>query len=144
MKNENYDDPKVEARWLAEQRAHVLRYLRAQGVRHRGVARKPAWFIAPCLAVWAVQSAARPGWLGWWGISGDVPTDYLSGRDAGDARAALRAFSARWQEVSAYMLRGEKHPEVCIGQPEQWPELGELLARRAETMLDFADDDGLW
>jgi hypothetical protein len=77
-------------------------------------------------------------------ISGDLPTDYLSGKDATDPRGALAAFAARWEEVSTYMLRGEEHPKIRIGKPKNRKELGDLLLRRARILKDWVNDDSLW
>src|SRR6516162_8423168 len=127
MSNDDYDDPRLEADWLANQRETVSKYLQDQGVRHRGVAPDPDWFLAPHVSIWTVESMKRPGSIGWWAISGDLPTDYLSGGDAADARVAMAAFARRWHEVSAYMLRGERHPTVTIGPHGQEREFGDLL-----------------
>jgi hypothetical protein len=144
MGSEDYDDPKLEAQWLAKQRDTVQRYLQDEGVRHRGVASDPAWFIAPYVSVWTVESMKTPGAVGWWAISGDLPTDYLSGHDATDARTALAAFAIRWREVSGYMLRGEKHPTVNIGPPDKRGEFGDLLSRRADIIEEWTNDDEMW
>jgi hypothetical protein len=144
MSSEDYDDPKLEAHWLAEQREILDHYLQAEGVQHRGVAPEPEWFIAPYVSVWTVESVKIPGVVGWWGISGDLPTDYLSGHDADDARTALAAFACRWLEVAAHMLRGEEHPTVRIGKFSDRRELGDLLRRRAEIFEDWTRDDEMW
>ena len=47
-------------------------------------------------------------------------------------------------ELSEHVLRGEPHPDVQIGTPDQWPELGELLFRRASLLAEFAAADELW
>lgn len=133
-----------EDQWIAEQRERVVEYLRMQEVDHLGVGDYPAFHVHPYLALWAVQSKKTPGAIGWWAISGDVPTDYISGRERRHPREALRAFSKYFREVSEYMLRGEPHPAVTIGKPDRWPELGGLLRTRAETLQDWADDDGMW
>jgi hypothetical protein len=86
----------------------------------------------------------KPVVVGWWVVSGDLPTDYLSGHDATDARTALAAFATRWREVSAYMLRGEEHPTVRIGSADNRYELGDLLRGRAEVFQEWADDDAMW
>lgn len=144
MSSEDYDDPKLEAQWLVDQRAIVQRYLESQGVRHGGVAPESDWFIAPYVSVWSVESMKTPGVVGWWAISGDLPTDYLSGHDATDARAALVAFAERWREVSVYMLRGEEHPTVRIGGTIDRRALGDLLGRRAQIIEEWAHDDEMW
>jgi len=144
MGSKDNDDPKLEAQWLAKQRDTVLRYLQDEGVRHRGVSAKPEWFIAPIVSVWFVESLITPGAVGWWAISRDLPTDYLSGHDANDARTALAAFAGRWRDVSSYMLRGERHPTVNIGPPEHRAALGDLLRRRAQIIEEWTNDDSMW
>ena len=42
------------------------------------------------------------------------------------------------------MLNGKKYADYSIGDPEQWPELGDLLKRRAQIIQEFADDEALW
>ena len=144
MSSADYDDPKLEAEWLAKQRETISRHLQDEGVRHGDVAPDPDWFIAPYVSIWIVESGTRPGAIGWWAISGDLPTDYLSGGDAPDARAAMAAFARRWHEVSAYLLRGERHPTVTIGPPGRKHEFGDLLSRRAGILEDWANDDEMW
>ena len=144
MNSDDYDDPKLEAQWLSEQRVNVQRYLQDEGLKHGGVASESAWFVAPYVSVWTIKSMIASAAVGWWAISGDLPTDYLSGRDAIDARTALAAFAHRWREVSNYMLRGEEHPTVSIGRWRDRRELGDLLRRRAQTIEDWTHDDQMW
>lgn len=80
----------------------------------------------------------------WWAVSGDVPCDYISRGSVAHPRAALRAFARKWREVSGYMLRGEPHPNITIGTPDQWPELGDLLRRRALILQRWVEDNALW
>jgi hypothetical protein len=42
------------------------------------------------------------------------------------------------------MARGEEHPILVIGSREQWPELSDLLARRAELLREWAEDESMW
>jgi hypothetical protein len=144
MSSADYDDPQVQARWLTEQRENVERYLQREEVRHRGVSLLPDWFLAPYVSVWRIESTKKPGSVGWWAVSGDLPTDYSSGHVATDARSALAAFALQWREASACMLRGEQHPDVTIGTNENRRELGDLLRRRAQIFQEWADDDTMW
>ena len=144
MSKPDYDNPKVEAQWIAEQRDVVEQYLQREEVRHRGVARQPDWFLAPYVSVWRVTSKKNPNAVGWWVVSGDLPTDYLGGDDATDARTALAAFGRRWLEVSGCMLRGEEHPTIKIGREGNRRELGDLLRRRAQILQNWTDDDSMW
>jgi hypothetical protein len=143
MKNEDSHQLDEDA-WVAEQRGVVLAYLQREGVQHREVGEWPAWHLLPYLAVWAIESFAAPGRVGWWAISGDAPTDYVSFADADHPREVMRHFARQWAEVSSFMLRGEPHPDTTIGTPDQWPELGDLLHRRAELLRRYADDDSIW
>src|SRR6267143_18187 len=68
----------AEEKWCAACRRRVRKYLAGESVRHGRIGSWPAWHVAPYVSVWAVESQARPGWVGWWVISGDVPTDYES------------------------------------------------------------------
>lgn len=133
-----------EAAWTRQQRAQVDEYLRKQRVRHGGIGDHPAFSVPPYLSLWAIQSNRTPGAVGWWAISGDLPTDYISSSDGRTPREAIRAFSRVWREASACMLRGEKMPHSSIGTPEQWPELGKLLETRASILASYAADDDLW
>lgn len=135
---------KTEDTWVASQRKVVQEYLEREQVDHLGVGEYPAFHVYPYVAVWAVQSKKSPGWVGWWAISGDLPTDYVSRGTITHPREALRAFAHQWHELSSYMLRGEAHPDVKIGTPDQWPELGDLLWRRAKILQTYADDDEIW
>ena len=136
--------PEDEDIWIAAQRNYAEDYLREQRVEHLGVGEYPAFHMHPYLALWAVQSQCSPGWIGWWVVTGDVPADYITAGERRHPREALRAFAHHWQELSAFMLRGEEHPDVRIGTPDQWPELGDLLRRRAKIIHGYADDDELW
>lgn len=130
--------------WLHEQRARVLQYLEEEGVRHGGVGCAPAWCLAPILAVWRIESLDVPGRTGWWAISGDCPTDYLSGQEAREPREAVAAFARRWQEVSQWLSRGQEHPTVRFGRVGDRQELGHMLWTRADLLETWADDDEIW
>jgi Domain of unknown function (DUF4826) len=134
----------TEDAWVADQRNTVLAYLQREGLHHPHVGDWPAWHLRPYLAVWAIESLVAPGRVGWWAISGDVPTDYVSFTDAEHPREVLRHFARQWAEVSSSMLRGQEHPDTVIGTPDQWPELGDLLKRRSALLRRFADDDSIW
>lgn len=144
INSEKYDDPAVEAAWLVEQRANVVAYLEKQSIPDHGVSTDPKWFVAPYVSLWPVESSKMPGAIGWWVISGDLPTDYLSALDANDPRSALMAFCRRWRDVSVYMLRDEEHPTIKIGYPQNRRELGDLLRRRADILQKWAEDDEIW
>jgi hypothetical protein len=140
----NYDDPAVEEHWCNERRAEVAAYLKREAVTHGRIGEWPAWHIAPYVSIWAIESAKRPEWVGWWVICGDLPTDYVSAETIKHPREAMRSISVRWLEVSGYMERGEKHPSINIGSSESWPQLGPLLKSRAQILAKWVGDDNVW
>ena len=140
----DYDDPAVEEQWCEDRRAQVTAYLHGEGVQHGGVGEWPAWHVAPYVSIWAIQSKRRPGWIGWWAICGDLPTDYVSAAKIKHPRDAMRAIAEEWREQAKLMARGEQHAEVRIGQPEDWESLAPLLETRASTLLQWANDDSFW
>src|SRR5713226_4577444 len=103
-KMRDYDDPAVEERWCNGQRANVSNYLRSQEVKHGRIGDWPAWYIAPSVSIWAIESSAQPEWIGWWVISGDLPTDYISTADVQPPqhpRKAIRVIAERWLKQAA-------------------------------------------
>ena len=63
----DYDDPIIEAAWLAGQRTCVTDYLGRQGITHGGLAEAPDWFVAPYVSLWRVASGKYPQSTGWVG-----------------------------------------------------------------------------
>ena len=133
-----------EIGWISEKRDELLGYLARERLEHGAIAPEPYWFVAPYVSVWGIGSVQAPGRVGWWAVCGDHPTDYISAGGLAAPREVLRAIGERWIEVSSYMLRGRPHPTVTIGRPEDWPNLGDLLSRRARTFLEWANDDSVW
>lgn len=133
-----------EEAWVSREREKVVDYLSSQRCEHAGVGEWPAFHVDSYVALWAVQSPTASGQIGWWAISGDLPTDYMSSSSGYHPRDALRHFSAEWMTVAEAMARGEEHPRTKIGPPELWPQMAPLLKSRAEILKDFADDDGIW
>src|SRR5258708_1199315 len=105
---------KGEGRWGGERRKEVRGFLAGESVRHGRIGSWPAWHVEPYVSVWAVESLARPGWVGWWVICGDLPTDYVSSARIKHPRTALRAFAKRWLAVANCMRRGRAHPTVQL------------------------------
>ena len=126
-----------DAAWAADQRKVVEHYLKAQGCDHAGVSLEPRWYLSPYLAVWAVRSKANPDAVGWWAISGDVPTDYMTA--TGELRSTadvLAAFGAQWSKAAEAMSRGE---DAGIGKRENIAELAPLLRTRAEMLQELSE-----
>lgn len=130
--------------WIMNCRKMVQEYLIQEGVNHGRIGEYPAWHVSPYVSIWAIESLKSPGSVGWWVVCGDHPTDYVSAKDIKEPRAVLRAIGEKWVEVSHYMLQGKVHPEITIGTPESWPELGRLLEVRANIFLQWAEDEELW
>ncbi|MGD0093771.1 MAG: DUF4826 family protein [Planctomycetota bacterium] len=136
------DTPTIEdaedKAWVAAQRQKVVDYLSSQRVEHGGVSLEPRWFLSPYVAVWAVRSPTCPERVGWWAISGDLPTDYMSfeheHKDSGDV---LIAFSKQWQALAEQMALGRRNANYTIGDPAHAKELAPLLATRAGLLHDF-------
>lgn len=133
-----------ETLWVSEERQKVVDYLKGEGCRHAGVADWPTFLVTPHLALWAVQSTRHVGRTGWWVISGDVPTDYMSSSDGENPQDALKYFAAEWLDVAGYMRRGEPHPQMELGNPEEWPAMAEVLEQWAEALEEYAADPEIW
>jgi hypothetical protein len=139
-----HDTDQTDEQWVAAERTKVIDYLAQQQCQHGGVGEWPAFHVDPYFALWAVQSLKEEGAIGWWAVSGDVPTDYMSSGSGRHPREALRYFSSQWRAISDAMVAGVPRDDYMIGSAEDWPELGPLLRSRAILLLKFADDDGLW
>ncbi len=140
----DWDDPNVDAHWCGERRLAVTKYLAQESVVHGEVGAWPAWHVAPYVSIWAVESLRAPGYVGWWAISGDLPTDYLSAVSIKHPRKALLAFAETWKEVAEHMRKGVPHPHISIATVEPNPELAALLESRSNVLRQFADDDSVW
>lgn len=147
MDTKDYDNPEVEERWCEQQRAIVIDYLRSQGLQHGRVGEWPAWHIAPYVAVWAVESYDRPEWIGWWVICGDLPTDYISATDIEPPqhpRKAMNAIASRWLQYGDEPRTAQKSSGYTIGNPDSYDELAASLAKRANLLMEWSQDDSLW
>jgi hypothetical protein len=133
-----------EDAWLEERRGEVSAYLIREGVAHGGLGRGPAWFVAPYVSLWQIESLKAPGSVGWWAICGDHPTDYISASDLDEPREVLHAIGQRWLEVSSFMVRGISHPTISIGSRANAAELGALLRSRGKLLVEWADDEAIW
>ena len=141
----DYDDPETEERWCMERREEVADYLQGQGLNHGEIGEWPAWHVPPYVSIWAIESVKEPGWVGWWAICGDLPTDYISAAGIGmHPRAALRAFCKQWQTVADAMRDKRKPADITIGRPEDWPTLEPLLSSRIGILQRWAADDSVW
>ena len=140
----DYDDSNVEERWCSDRQAEVAAYLLHERVVHGRIGEWPAWHIAPYVSIWAIESKANPGWVGWWAICGDLPTDYVSAGSIKHPRDAIRAISVRWRSAAESMARGQPVADFSVGSPSDWPALAPLLSSRATLLQEWADDPEVW
>jgi len=136
--------PEGEGRWCVERRAEVVAYLEREGVEHGRVGDWPAWHLSPYVSIWAIESVAHAGSVGWWAICGDLPTDYISARTIKHPRDAMRALAERWVDVASYLGRGEAHPSIQLGSSESRSQLAPLLLSRAKLLIEWANDNAVW
>jgi hypothetical protein len=140
----DYDNPEVEECWCNDRRNDVCAYLQQQGVAHGQVGEWPAWYLAPYVSIWAIESKTNPGWVGWWVISGDLPMDYVSAATIKHPREAMEAIAARWHSAAEHMAHGKPSSNFSIGTPSDWQALAPQLASRAELLQAWASDSDLW
>jgi len=143
----DYDDPATEKRWCDEQWVAVFSYLFSQNVQHGRVGDWPAWHVAPKAAIWAIESLARPESIGWWVISGDVPTDYISSAEVQPPqhpRKAMQVFANNWLALVAAWKDGQELDNVRIAGSTSYVQLAPLLKSRAQLLMEWAEDDTLW
>ncbi len=147
MKTPDDEDPEVERLWCDERRRKVAENLDAEGVKHGRIGEWPAWHVAPYVSIWAIESLRRPEWIGWWVISGDLPTDYISAADIEPPqhpRKAMRAFAELWLKVADAWNDGRGYEGFQIADGKRHGELAPLLASRARILMEWADNDTLW
>jgi len=146
MSNDTSDPPDAAAEdvWISERRLEAIDYLRRQEVKHEALHDWPAWHIYPYVSVWAIESGTAPGWVGWWVICGDCPTDYVTCTGDRTPRSAIEMIAARWREAATLLKDGKQHPKFTVGTAEAARELAPLLAARAELFEQFALDDSTW
>lgn len=136
--------PPEEQAWCASQRAEVLEYLKRERLVHGELGEWPAWHVRPYVAVWAVESVRRPGAVGWWVISGDLPTDYTSCGPQRHPREGVRDIAQRWREAASLWKDGKRPEALSIRSCDNEATLAPLLASRADLLLSFVADDSLW
>ena len=133
-----------EERWCDAQAAEVAACVERAAPDHGRIGERPAWYAMPYAGLWAVESAHRPEWLGWWVIAGDLPSDALPAHDLPTPRAALRAFGQRWQLHGEALDRGEVPPAWAHWPEDGLPKLAAQLKRRGAALQAWADDAAAW
>ncbi len=135
----NIDDPE-DAAWVAHQRQNVIDYLASQRCEHNGVSLEPRWFVSPYVAIWAVRSKAYPDQVGWWAISGDLPTDYMTAGDQRSTGDVLIAFAKLWRAAAERMRGGEQSEGYSVGDPSRAKQLAPLLQSRADLLHEWGEE----
>ena len=133
-----------EAAWCAQRRVQVAEYLSRTGIVRGQIAEAPAWFVFPYVSLWAIESVAAPGYVGWWVICGDCPTDYVPCSGDRTPRSAIREISQRWADAGATMKRAEAPDGFSVGDSADSQELQPLLATRAAILNTWVNDPSLW
>ena len=133
-----------EAAWCAERGVDVAACVARLAPEHGRVGERPAWIAMPYASLWAVASAHRPEWIGWWVIAGDLPTDALAAHDLATPRDALRAFGKRWLLHGAALDRGEVPPAWAQLPDDALPRLAAQLKKRGAALQVWADDAAAW
>ena len=133
-----------EERWCAERAVDVAACVDRLAPEHGRIGERPAWFAMPYASLWAIESAHRPEWIGWWVIAGDLPTDALAAHDLPTPRDALRAFGQRWLLHGAALDRGEVPPAWAHLPHDALPKLAAQLKKRGAALQVWADDAASW
>jgi hypothetical protein len=141
---EPMEDEIQEEQWVNAQRDAAIAYLQKENVDHLGVGEWPAFHVSPYVAIWAVQSKADPGRVGWWVITGDCPSDYISGAGITNPREAMIKFSNNWKAYSVSMKDGRNPLDIEVGNDANRRELGTLLETRSEILEEWAKDVDMW
>jgi hypothetical protein len=144
MSEPDFKSPEFLEPWFEEQRSETQAYLQKEGAVTGDVGERPAWYMAPYVAVWAIESWKSPDWVGWWVISGDLPTDYLSSQGVGSPRDAVRAFAKRWSTFVTSARAGETTGDYSLGSEVPSSELCDLLEGRAELLSELSEDESVW
>ena len=142
----DWDDPQVQDQWCAEVRGHVEAYLRDEQVEHGRIAEEPTWFVAPYVALWAVESKARPETVGAWVISGDVPMDLAAAEEHEHPRDAMHAIGDRWLRYAEDVRAGRANDAIVIEGVEDDQELVSMLADEVASPASLQADGAaaLW
>ena len=84
-----------------------------------------------------MRSKANPDRVGWWAVSGDLPTDYMTAARQQSTGDVLIAFADQWQAAAERMKDGEHLDDYVVGVPSQAKELAPLLQTRANLLRKF-------
>ncbi|MGD8594920.1 MAG: DUF4826 family protein [Gammaproteobacteria bacterium] len=128
-----------EEDWLDDQQEVASQYMKRTGTNYGSIEHTPSFYLSPYVAVWAVESGISPGAIGWWVITGDLPTDYISSSGISSAREAMSEFAKRWLNSVNVHKSGKHDPTITLSS-----ETADLLEKRANILNDWASDDSMW
>ncbi|HWI11224.1 MAG TPA: DUF4826 family protein [Burkholderiaceae bacterium] len=137
-------DAGEEERWCDARAVEVAACADRLAPAHGRIGERPAWFAMPYASLWAVESAQRPEWIGWWVIAGDLPTDAIAAHELPTPRDALRAFGKRWVLHGEALDRGDVPPAWAHLPDDALPKLAAQLKRRGAALQVWADDAAAW
>ncbi|MEI7986252.1 MAG: DUF4826 family protein [Armatimonadota bacterium] len=140
----NFDDPQVEGDWCAQQREHVEWFLDQQPIQPGRIGEWPAFHIAPHVAIWAIESGEEEDLLGWWVITGDLPTDYFSAMELHHPREVLAAAADRWQMLLDNIKNGVEDDSISLPGLAENLELQEILNIRVKLLRKTYGMDDFW
>lgn len=130
--------------WVTRQRSRVIGFLENEGIDDPQVGEWPAFEVAPCFAIWAVESEQISGKIGWWAFSGDGPTDYVTEDGSCHPREALKRLLDQWRGYVSRMSEGKQPVGVRFPEEADLKHLAHLLDLRINVLAEWIDDDGLW
>jgi hypothetical protein len=130
--------------WVDKERRRVEAYLETQGIAAPRVGPWPAFDVAPCFAIWAVESKRQAGKIGWWAFSGDCPTDYVTEDGKCHPRNALELLLKQWNSYLPELKIGKQPSQATLGSGSNLQELGQLLEKRVVLLREWLADDSLW
>ncbi len=103
----------------------------------RAVRQRAALLLRGLACVCSVDLPDQPGTVGWWAISGDMPTAYVSAALIPDPRAFLHAISRRCQDTIDAIERGNPPIELAGSNPNNWPTIISLLRFQADILAGW-------
>ncbi|HWP94553.1 MAG TPA: DUF4826 family protein [Gammaproteobacteria bacterium] len=131
--------------WLKKQLDEVARYVFKKGVLKEDIQVETRWFVPQQVLlaeVWPKHNAEASHY---WVITGGVPTDHISLKQASSPREAVRHFCLRWQLQGARIRTADDgaagdRPKGRI----DWTAIADGLADKAEYLYALTEDDRYW
>jgi hypothetical protein len=118
--------------WLREKYQVATKFLADKGLVTVSVSDADSRYIIPIMSVWKLNLIDKSSV---WVIAGDLPTDYVEGNVAKDAREAVRHFSYKWQMQADQLLQAQSNEQH---------EFANILINRAENLYNIFTKDEIW